>query len=155
MPSTAFGDGKTPRLLIGRRYLVPDSSGKEVTGVLVDAVVNVRERSVYGIYHLDSSIQVIATSPLTIDELEDYRRHPHTFFGIYRKQSGTIDNPIELFDFFYESYKDTPKERLLEFIKDAPDLEEFKRLSQKDLSEAVCERWVYNVIQKEEKKETA
>lgn len=155
LPSTAFGGGKIPRLLIGRRYLVPDSSGKEVTGVLVDAVVNVSEKQVYGIYELESGIQITATCPLTTDQFEDYRRYPDTFFGVYRKQGRTLDNPIELFDFFYESYKDTPKERLLELIKDAPDLEDFQNLSQKDLAEAVCERWVYNVIQKEEKKETA
>lgn len=153
LPSTAFGDGKTPRLLIGRRYLVPDSSGQEVTGVLVDAAVNVPEKQVYGIYQLNSGIQIIATCPLTKDELDDYRHHPDTFFSVYRKQGRTIDHPIELFDFLYECYKDTPKERLLEFIKDAPDLEEFKHLSQKDLAEAVCERWAYNVMQKEEKKE--
>jgi hypothetical protein len=141
LPSTVFGDGKMSTLLIGPRYLVPDSSGKEVPGVLVDAIVSVNERQAYGIYNLDSGGQIIAKCPLTTDELEDYRRHPDTFFGVYKKQSGTIDNPIELFDFLYESYKDTPKERLLELIKDAPDLEQFKPLSQKDLAEAVCERW--------------
>ncbi len=147
--STAFGDGRTPRLQIGQRYLVPDSSGKEVPGVLVDAIVNVEEGQAMGVYNLDRGEQIIVSCPLTPEELQDYRRHPDTFFGVYKKQGHKIDNPIELFDFFYESYKDTPKERLLEFIKDAPDLEEFKHLSQKDLAEAVCERWTYNVINKD------
>jgi hypothetical protein len=64
------------------------------------------------------------------------------------------DDPVDLFYFFYETYKETPKERLLEFIKDAPDFDDFKDLSQKDLSEAVCERWVYNAIQRADKKQT-
>jgi SEC-C motif len=147
LPSTAFGEGKTPRLLIGQRYLVPDSSGKEVMGVLVDAIVNVLEKQVYGVYRLDTRVDIIATSPLTMDEFHDYQRHPDTFFGVFRKQGRTSENPIDLFDFFYESYKDTPKERLLELIKDAPDFEQFEHLAQKDLAEAVCERWVYNAMQ--------
>jgi hypothetical protein len=150
LPGTAFGDGKIPRLQIGQRYLVPDSTGQESLGVLVDGIVDVREGKATGIYNLDRGGQVIVTYPLTPEELEDYRRHPDTFFGVYRKQARTLDNPIELFDFIYESYKDTPQERLLELIKDAPDLEDFRKLSQKDLAEAVCERWTYNVIQKEE-----
>ena len=53
-----------------------------------------------------------------------------------------------MFDFLYKSYKETPKERLLEFMKDAPDLEELQQLSQKDLSEVVCERWAYDAMRK-------
>ena len=147
LPSKAFGDGKTPRLLIGQRYLVPDLSGGEIAGVLVDAIVSVAEKQVYGVYRPDTGGDIIATSPLTMDELKDYQRHPDTFFGVYRKQGRTIDNPIELFDFFYESYKDTPRERLLELIKDASDFDQFKQLSHKDLAEAVCERWAYNAMQ--------
>jgi SEC-C motif len=155
LPSAAFGDGKTPRLLIGQRYLVPDSGGEQVPGVLEDAIVMIGERQAYGIYKLDNGKRIIVTCPLTTEELEDYNRHPDTFFGIYKKQGRKVENPIDLFDFFYETYKDTPKERLLEFIKDAPDFDAFKELSQKDLAEAVCERWVYNAIQKSDKKQTA
>jgi hypothetical protein len=154
LPSAAFGDGKTPRLLIGQRYLVPDSDGQEIPGVLEDAVVITNERQAYGIYKLDNGKRIIATSPLTPEELEDYQRHPDTFFGVYKRVPGRSENPIDLFDFFYETYKDTPRERLLEFIKDAPDFEYFKGLPPKDLAEAVCERWVYNVIHKAPKEHT-
>ena len=154
LPSVAFGDGNTPRLLVGQRYLVPDTDGQQIAGVLEDAVVLTNERQAYGIYKLNNGKRIIATSPLTPDELEDYHRHPDTFFGVYKKVSGRSDNPVDLFYFFYETYKATPKERLLEFIKDAPDFDDFKDLSQKDLAEAVCERWVYNVIQDTDKKQT-
>ena len=98
-------------------------------------------------YRPDAGPDVIATCPIAIDELKDYQRHPDTFFGIYRKQGRVLDNPIELFDFFYDSYKDTPRERLLELIKSASDFDHFKDSSQKDLAEAVCERWTYNAMQ--------
>jgi hypothetical protein len=154
LPTTAFGDGETSGLLIGRRYLVPQSNGEEVAGVLEDAVVLVNERVAYGIYKLDNDRRIIATSPLTPEELEDYQHHPDTFFGVYKKVPERSDDPVDLFYFFYETYKETPKERLLEFIKDAPDFDDFERLSQKDLAEAVCERWVHSVIQRSDKKQS-
>jgi hypothetical protein len=138
--------GKVPRLIIGQRYTVPDQDGNHLEGVLFDAVVNEPEKRAYGIYKLDTGVQIVATVPLTDEELHDYSRNPNTFFGVFKKQHGSTNSPIELFDFFFETYKDTPRERLLEFIKDAPDFENFQSLSQKDLAEAICERWVYNTM---------
>ena len=146
LPSVAFGNGNTPQLLIGRKYVVPNGEGKEVLGVLEDAVVLANERQAYGIYRLEGGTQVIVTIPLTPEELKDYEQHPDTFFGVYKKVPSNTKHPIDLFDFFFNAYKDTPKERLLEFIKDAPDIEQLKMLSQKDLAEVVCERWVYSVL---------
>jgi hypothetical protein len=153
LPSAAFGDGTMPRLMIGHRYLVPDQEGKEIPGVLEDALVITNERRAYGILKLDNGKRVKASLPLTPDQLDDYQRHPDTFFGVYKKVAGKSDDPIDLFDFFYETYKETPKERLLDFVKDAPDFENFRHLSQGELAETVCERWVYNVIQKTAKKD--
>jgi hypothetical protein len=48
---------------------------------------------------------------------------------------------LELAEFFYESYRNTPKERLLEFLKDHPHLEKFKEYTQKDLAIFVSEQW--------------
>jgi hypothetical protein len=146
MPFVAFGPSKVPRLVIGQRYLVPDSNRGDMLGELVDAIVTEEKGEAMGIYHLDNGQSIIATCPLTPEELKDYRQFPDTFFGVYRKKGGKVDNEIEMFDFLYETYKVTPKERLLEFMKDAPDLKELEQLSQKDLAEVVCERWAYNAI---------
>lgn len=146
LPSIAFGERVAPRLMVGQRYLVPDSSGKDVPGILADAVVNVEKGEAIGIYNLDRGEAIIATCPLSAEELEDYRRHPDTFFGVYKKQGRKIDNPVELFDFFFDSYKDTPKERLIEFVKNASDFEQLKDMPQEELAEIVCERWAYSII---------
>jgi SEC-C motif len=146
LPSAAFGNRNAARLLIGQKYLLPSSDGREIPGVLEDAVVLTQEKQAYGIYRLENGTRAWYTCPLTPEELEDYERHPDTFFGVYKKVSRKTENPIDLFDFFYDSYKDTPKERLLEFMKDAPDLEELRKLSQKDLAEVACERWVYTIV---------
>lgn len=146
MPGVAFGPSKVPRLAIGQHYLVPDASGRDVPGVLVDAIVNEEKGEATGIYRLDSGQSVFVTCPLTPEELEDYRQFPDTFFGVYRKKGQKAENVIELFDFFYETYKDTPRDRLLEFLKDAPDLNELEQLPQKDLAEVACERWAYSAM---------
>jgi hypothetical protein len=147
MPSVAFGSSQTPRLVIGQRYLVPDASGRDVTAVLTDAIVNEEKREAVGVYRLDTGQSIIATCPLTSEEVEDYRHFPDTFFGVYRKKGQKIEDPIDLFDFFYNAYKDTPRERLLEFVRDAPNFAELEQLSQKDLAEVVCERWSYAAMQ--------
>jgi hypothetical protein len=54
--------------------------------------------------------------------------------------------PIELYDFFFSTYRHTPKERLLEFLADAPDLERLKQLSQDELAKYCCERFTYGVL---------
>lgn len=146
LPSTLFGDDKTPPLRIGQLYLVPDSSGKEVEAALMDAVVIAAEKKVYGVYRTAVGANIIATSPITTAELQDYQRHPDTFFGVYREKGRKVDNAIDIFDFFYATYKHTPRERLLEFIKDAPELDHFKKLPDNELAEAVCERWTYNAM---------
>jgi hypothetical protein len=48
----------------------------------------------------------------------------------------------------HESYKNTPKERLLELMAGAPDIDELKNLSQPELSEIYCERIVYSITAK-------
>ena len=111
-----------------------------------DAIVTAEKGEVMGIYRLDNGQSVIATSPLAPAELEDYQQYPDTFFGVYRKIGGKVENAIEMFDLLYDTYKETPKERLLEFMKDAPDFKELEQCLQKDLAEVACERWAYNAM---------
>lgn len=144
MPSSVFGSSE--RLRIGQRYLVPNSDGAQVVGILEDAAVLTNERQAYGIYKLEDGKRVIITCPLTAEELEDYQRYPDTFFGVYKKVPKRTDDPVDLFYFFHNVYKDSPRECLLEFIKDAPDYQDFEKLSQHDLAEAICERWVYSAM---------
>ena len=52
----------------------------------------------------------------------------------------------ELHDWFYRSYGETPKESLLELMKDAVDIQRLKQLSQRELAEFYCQRLVYSAI---------
>jgi len=42
------------------------------------------------------------------------------------------DNVYELFEFFLNNYKNTSKEKLLELMKDAPDIEALRQMEQID-----------------------
>jgi hypothetical protein len=67
-----------------------------------------------------------------------------------REPPGTATTFIELCDFFYKSYKSTPRERLLEFLASAPDFEQLKTLSQEDLAINFVERCAANILQQKE-----
>jgi len=148
-PEFAFvGKETPPRLLIGKKYRIPDKNGGEVEGVLVNATVSEVEKKVFGVYRTASGQQLICTNPMTDEELIAYRRQPDTFFGVPLKQGKKAQDPLDLFDFFYESYKGCPRERLLEFVKERPDFESLKNLSDEELLISCCEGWVYSAINK-------
>ena len=79
-------------------------------------------------------------------ELDDYKKFPDTFFGVHLQQGRKTKTPLELFDFMYESYKNTPKEKLLEWMTNASDFTELNNLTQNELSEIYCERSVYSIV---------
>lgn len=141
IPELEFGDGlKRPRLEIGRWYVVPDEEGNEVRGKLYEAIVMEGWKEAVGAYELEDGRHILAKCPMTEEELAAYRRYPDTFFGAVRQKNRKVKDVVELFDFFYESYRDTPKERLLQFMKDASDFDRLREMSQDDLAIAYCER---------------
>lgn len=145
----AYGD-HPPRLLVGNRYSVPGASGAMVEAVLEDAVVLPSEKSVYGIYRTDAGERVVCTNQLTDAEAQAYAEQPDTFFGVIKRQSG-INDPLELFDFFFESYGKSPKETLLRLMADRADISSLQALSQRELAEIYCEGAVYAVLASQER----
>ena len=144
-PEFAFGENPH-RLIIGETYLVPDGNGNEIPGKLTTATVDTSKGVVYGAYSLIDGRSVIATNPLTEEELAVYKRHPEVFFGVPLPQGGKVESPLELFDFFHNSYRQTPKERLLELLNDSPDIELLADKSQEDLAFFYAERCAYSAI---------
>lgn len=129
-----------PRLLIGSTYLIPDERGGTVLGLLTDGAVLVPERAAYGTYRLQDGRHVICKSPLTDAELDIYRRSPDTFFGVIKQAPKDMQEPLDCFDFHWQVYALTPKERLLEFMAGWPDAASFAHLEQKELAQVYCAR---------------
>ena len=143
-PELAFAN-QTPRLIVGERYVVPDGQGKEQHGTLTQAVV--MGSNAMGIYALDNVQSVIASTPLTEAELAAYKRHPDTFFGVDHKASGSLKTPLDAFDFFMDGYRETPRDRLLELMANAPDHKHLAKLSRQELLEIYAERCTYSFMQ--------
>ena len=49
----------------------------------------------------------------------------------------------------FESYQHTPKEKLLEFLADMPDIAELRMMSQRDLAITYCERMAIHIHSRE------
>ncbi len=81
----------------------------------------------------------MVTCPLTDAELAAWKRHPETFFGEVRPTTRQVDNWLELAKFMYQTYKNTPREKLLEWLKGAPDYDHLKTLPQDELAIVYCE----------------
>jgi len=156
MPDLAFREAvETPRLQFGRWYFVPLPDGREVPGRLYDGIVRDSERLAYGCYQLATGEHIIATCPVSDAELAAYRRYPDTFFGEVRPPSRRWNTLVELCDFFYETYKDTSREKALEWLAGARDYEHLKTLPQKDLAITLCERWALGTISKDNIKQAS
>ncbi|MGE3488283.1 MAG: hypothetical protein AB7L09_26510 [Nitrospira sp.] len=145
IPEFAFGEAdQRQRLLVGRHYLIKDSDGNDRVGVLNSATVIEHERKASCVLTLESGESHIVTWPLSDAELSAYKAHPDTFFGEVSKNR-KADHPLELYDFFLESYAQTPKEKILEFFSGRPNLEELRQLSQPRLAAMYaehCVNWV-------------
>lgn len=145
-PEFAYTEETIQRLSIGLSYIVHAGDGHEAIGELTDAIVVEREKAVYGVYKLPDGRSIIVTSPLTGSELSAYRRHPDTFFGVNKPQAKTLQDPIDYFDFVYKTYRHTPKEKILEFMKDSEDIKLLRNESQNELAIIYSERIMHSML---------
>jgi hypothetical protein len=140
LPSTFSKGSDAVRLKFGERYLIPDADGAEHLGRFYNATVNRATGEVHGAYELEDGRHVIARNTLHAEELAEYRRYPDTFFGEVLKPARNCDTLVEFCDFLFETYRHTPREKLLEFMANASDIEHLRTLGQRDLAIAYAER---------------
>ncbi len=145
LPSEAFNK-KSQRVLIGKTYLFEDIGKSGVIGTVTAATVSANEKEIYFAITTEDGKNQILTRPMPEDELIDYKNHPEAFFGNIQRPPKKTEEPYDLFEFFVDSYRETPKERLLEFMKDAPDFDALIKMQQFDLVLECCERWVATAV---------
>lgn len=134
----SFGKVKK-RYVIGSYYDLPLNENKgTVNGRLKDATVTEHDGGVYLVFETLGG-DLIFRDQLTDDELNAYKQHPDTFFGVIQKKSRKINTPLEIYDFLYEAYKDSPKETFLQFMKESPRLKEFEMLGRESLVDLYCQ----------------
>jgi hypothetical protein len=146
LPEFAFGN-TVRTLLIGETYDLGD--GKH--GTLTSGIVSESEKKAYLTYTIDGNTNSIYTAPLSDEEISAYKRHPETFFGEIQHVGKNCKDPLELFYFIYNSYKEAPRETILKFFKDAPDIDELNGKSIDELRLIYAERCVYSIIAQSDK----
>jgi len=151
-PPATF-DGKNPELafrpsteqpwLIGEKYLVSGPDG-DVIAELQSAIATPEKSIMHGVF-IAHGRSFTSSRAMTEAEIAAYKLHPEVFFGAVQNVTRRTESAFELAEFFYESYKNTPRETLLSFVKDSPVYEEAaSNWSQRDLAIFVSEQWALN-----------
>jgi hypothetical protein len=141
-------DHSFPRLLIGQQYPVTCDDGTDTVGTLVCASADPEGKDAFCVFELQDGKNVIHKFPLTAAEAAAYREHPDTFFGRYDPRArGPLNDPLDLYGVFYKGHGTLSKERLLELLKNAPDIHQLEHRSPEDLRSIYCERLVYGFLQ--------
>ena len=145
IPELTFGKVH-PRLKVGNLYKITISNGTEVVAKLLSAHVLKQHKKAMGVCITESGENIIAEFLLTDDEMAGYERHPDTFFGKFDPSVRPINEPLKLYDWFYERYGKLAKSDIVGLMKAAPDIDELQQLSQRELAETYCERLVYSIF---------
>jgi hypothetical protein len=152
-PSTFDGSlpseqgGARRRVQIGETYLFEGIGGPDGTvGTVTSATVNVAEKKAYiAITRMEGGSSLILTEPMSDDALSDYKTHGDAYFGqLGRPKRREISSTFELFERLMEIYAKTPRDKLLDWMKDAPNYEELRQMPDDDeLRANYCEMIAY------------
>jgi hypothetical protein len=140
LASEALGEGSPLR--IGETYFFDCIGEKGQLGTVTTATVSESEKQVYFTVTTEDGLSRILSEPISDEALADYKAHPEAFFGAIQLVGGRADNVYELFGFFINCYKAATKEKLLELMQYAPDIEALRQLEQTDLAIEYAERCV-------------
>jgi hypothetical protein len=143
-----FARGNATRLEIGEKYQFDDGR----IGTLRQGLVLEASQEIVMMIESDGK-QMMYRGKMSDDELAAYRKHPATFFGEISDSVGQqkAETPFELFMFFYNGYKETPRERILELLRIAPDIEKLQDLPTEDLRLIYAERITHAALARSEK----
>lgn len=135
IPEFAFGEAER-RFTVGSRVKL----SKETLGTLQSGIVVESEKKAYLVVSTENGQSHIVTVDLTESEIAAYRAHPQTFFGRVEAVQKSVVDPLDLYEFFINGYKATPRDRLLEFMAGAPDIEILRSLPREKLLQEYAER---------------
>lgn len=131
---------------MGSINLAEDEDGTERPGKLTTATVMEAEKKAFCGLTFDNGKAIICSWPLSDLEMAAWRRHPDTFFGEVGQRTTKANTPLELYDFFFNAYRNTPKERLLEFMAGANDFAKLAKLDQAKLASIYAEGCVNSAL---------
>ena len=132
------------RLLIGEKYILPEN-GRSIVAELIGAEVIKKDKAAICIFKTEEGKTVIYTCPLSDKEFEAFLDHSETFFGVAKSPSEAKD-PVDLYYWLMNSYKNIEKEKLIEYMRRAGISPIETSLSRNKLLEIYCERMAENIL---------
>jgi hypothetical protein len=153
----SLGTAHKSRLQIGQRLDVTGPDGAKVETTLEGGVVMSSGKAATCVVCTDDQKRFMVQIPLTDEDLQAYAQHPTTFFGVIDRNAGRpmAKTALDWFNFLWEAYALSSKEKLLEFMKQAPDIELLKRMSQDELATEYCTRMAVSMMQQQAAAPTA
>jgi hypothetical protein len=147
LPSEIAGR-KSERIIIGETYFFEDAAPGGLLATVTTAFVNEEQKKVF----IGTNTGHILTESMNDTDLADFKAHPDAYFGRIVPIQKNITDPYELFEWFMDAQKGMSRESLLKQFADAPNIEEIKQLSDKDLLAEYCELLVGAAQSKHEAK---
>lgn len=141
LPSEQSGDLANRRVQIGETYLFENVDGPEGSlGTVTSATVDEKKKLAYIAITRAQGGSVILTQKMTDEAIADYKVLGQAYFGDpARPKKRDISSAFELFEWLMECYAKTPRARLLELVKGAPNFDELQKMSDDDLRANYCE----------------
>lgn len=152
LPSETLKDDARP-IKIGETYFFDDIGDHGLVGEVTTATVSEREKEIWIGVLTEEGKGIIIKKEITEDELADYKAHPDAYFGVVQPAGKKIEDPVEFFEWMVDAYKNTTREKLLEFCKNAQDYSSLQQLSREELVLEICERWTGSMVESARTKE--
>jgi hypothetical protein len=146
LPSEVFATSTQPRMQVGQTYNVPGPDGIEVAAVLTHALIH-DGQAICAFHDPKADVAWMGAFPMSAMEMADYERHPDTYFGLKNQRTNReAESPMDLFDFFVDGHRNTPKEQLVELLRNSGSNEDRSKMSQMEMVELYAEGCAWDVI---------
>jgi hypothetical protein len=137
LPSESFGRASN-RVIIGNTYEFDDGVVGRVTAAMVDE--NAKEM-VVAVWTLDGK-NVIMKSPMSDDDLTEYREVPEAYFGRVENKMKAAKDAVELFEWLMEVNVGRSRKQMLDWFGAHRDRAELEAMNDDELRMAYCEAHV-------------
>lgn len=153
IPSTFDGRPSSEALENSQRIWVDETyqfEGVEEKGIVGKvtsvAVAETEARAYMSVQDVKTGKGHLLSKELSESELSDWKRYGNAYFGDSKSDKNhELKSVFELFEWLVETYSQSTKKKLLEFVKARPDYELLKKLKKQDLVLEVCEGWAISM----------
>lgn len=145
LPSEAF-DRPTDRVVLGETYHFDGVDGRSFLGTVTSAIVDeTAGELVVSVSEIGGSAQILRKK-MSDESLSEYREFGDAYLGTPTQRKKNAKNEFELFEWFVETHKNMPREKVLAWFSTSPYYPELEKLNDEDLLFAYCEALVASVV---------